>query len=212
MSDKRRGFTLIELLVVIAIIAILAAILFPVFARAREAARATTCRSNLRQIATGMLMYVQDYDEVMFHGVVGGLGLCGTEGMHGTVLGAWPDGTVQYGYWNAVIQPYIKNAQLFACPSEAAPHRWNSSCNNGPVTGVQYWGDYCLNQFAYNVPLALSRLRPPRPWSSNSARTTSASTATGRTARAARASRWTASRRRGPAIATCTTSPTWTGT
>lgn len=65
MRPVRRGFTLIELLVVIAIIAILAAILFPVFARAREAARQTQCRSNLKQIATGFAMYSQDYDEMM---------------------------------------------------------------------------------------------------------------------------------------------------
>jgi prepilin-type N-terminal cleavage/methylation domain-containing protein/prepilin-type processing-associated H-X9-DG protein len=61
---RKRGFTLIELLVVIAIIAILAAILFPVFAQAREAARKTSCLSNLRQLGTGMLMYTQDYDEM----------------------------------------------------------------------------------------------------------------------------------------------------
>src|SRR5690242_21003145 len=59
----KRGFTLIELLVVIAIIAILAAILFPVFAQAREKARATSCLSNLKQIGTGCMMYIQDYDE-----------------------------------------------------------------------------------------------------------------------------------------------------
>lgn len=65
VSRRRKGFTLIELLVVIAIIAILAAILFPVFARAREAARATQCRSNLKQLGTGIMMYTQDYDEIM---------------------------------------------------------------------------------------------------------------------------------------------------
>ena len=63
MKGKRTGFTLIELLVVIAIIAILAAILFPVFARAREKARTASCQSNLKQLASGCIMYMQDYDE-----------------------------------------------------------------------------------------------------------------------------------------------------
>src|SRR5690606_14073104 len=64
LSPQKRGFTLIELLVVIAIIAILAAILFPVFARARENARRTSCLSNLKQIGLGVMQYVQDYDEM----------------------------------------------------------------------------------------------------------------------------------------------------
>lgn len=70
MKEKKqsRGFTLIELLVVIAIIAILAAILFPVFARARENARRTSCLSNLKQMGLGMMMYVQDYDETYPYG------------------------------------------------------------------------------------------------------------------------------------------------
>src|SRR5437016_5406048 len=66
-QKARRGFTLIELLVVIAIIAILAAILFPVFAQARERARMSACLSNMRQIGTGMMMYAQDYDETLPH-------------------------------------------------------------------------------------------------------------------------------------------------
>lgn len=95
----RRTFTLIELLVVIAIIAILAAILFPVFAQAREKARAASCLSNQKQIATGLLMYTQDYDEMLLMGMWGG-------SASGTLC-SWP----------AMIQPYIKSTQVFQCPS-----------------------------------------------------------------------------------------------
>ena len=94
----RRGFTLIELLVVIAIIAILAAILFPVFARAREKARQASCMSNLKQIALGALMYAQDYDEKLASDLFGG-------------------GTNYSGRWFLRVYPYIKNLQLYTCPS-----------------------------------------------------------------------------------------------
>jgi prepilin-type N-terminal cleavage/methylation domain-containing protein/prepilin-type processing-associated H-X9-DG protein len=156
MKRPNRGFTLIELLVVIAIIAILAAILFPVFARAREAARATTCRSNLKQVSTAMMMYVQDYDETMINGPTSGEGgLCGTGGIHGVQLGTWSGGIPMYGFWNARALPYIKNEQVFRCPSESNPHRW-SPCNNGPIAnGAYYWGDYGLNQYAYDQSLAV---------------------------------------------------------
>jgi prepilin-type N-terminal cleavage/methylation domain-containing protein/prepilin-type processing-associated H-X9-DG protein len=95
----RRGFTLIELLVVIAIIAILAAILFPVFARAREKARQASCTSNVKQISLGLLMYVQDYDEMF--------GLAGGYGGDATWAPQWP----------IAIQPYLKNWQILRCPS-----------------------------------------------------------------------------------------------
>ena len=85
---KRRGFTLIELLVVIAIIAILAAILFPVFAQAREAARRTSCISNTKQLSTGVQMYTQDYDERL------------------PILGVLAEGR---GRWMFQVNPYIKN-------------------------------------------------------------------------------------------------------
>jgi type II secretion system protein G len=104
MSD-RRGFTLIELLVVIAIIAILAAILFPVFAQARDKARATACLSNTRQMATGIAMYVQDYDERFPNG---GRGLSAAEQAAQTP-----------SRWHAWIQPYIKNGDVFTCPSRS---------------------------------------------------------------------------------------------
>jgi len=94
-----RAFTLIELLVVIAIIAILAAILFPVFARAREAARASNCKSNLKQLALGLNMYTQDYDEVY----------------PSRSMPFAPGGT----HWGYAVQPYIKNTGVHQCPSNA---------------------------------------------------------------------------------------------
>ena len=96
----RRGFTLIELLVVIAIIAILAAILFPVFARAREKARQASCQSNLKQMGLAMMMYCQDYDEKYPSVYDDGNG--------------YPAGRI---IWADKIFPYVKNRQLFACPS-----------------------------------------------------------------------------------------------
>jgi prepilin-type N-terminal cleavage/methylation domain-containing protein/prepilin-type processing-associated H-X9-DG protein len=92
---KNKGFTLIELLVVIAIIAILAAILFPVFARARENARRSSCMSNLKQLSLGIMQYTQDYDEKL--------------------PGFWKNdgGTVT---WATLVQPYAKSTQLYVCP------------------------------------------------------------------------------------------------
>jgi prepilin-type N-terminal cleavage/methylation domain-containing protein/prepilin-type processing-associated H-X9-DG protein len=94
----RRGFTLIELLVVIAIIAILAAILFPVFAKAREKARQTSCLSNSKQFALAILMYTQDYDETLPPSVV----------MHADGGRTLAD----------LTQPYVKNQQIILCPSD----------------------------------------------------------------------------------------------
>lgn len=101
---RRRGFTLIELLVVIAIIAILAAILFPVFAKAREKARQTSCLSNIRQLATGVLGYCQDYDEIY-----------PPAGYNAQYV--YPDGVADWMKWPVLTQPYIKNYSLFMCPS-----------------------------------------------------------------------------------------------
>ena len=108
-SVTKSGFTLIELLVVIAIIAILAAILFPVFARARENARRASCQSNLKQIGLGFTQYSQDYDERMPY-VLG----------NGTLANPQFTGTDNDGFngiWADVLQPYMKSTQVFRCPS-----------------------------------------------------------------------------------------------
>jgi len=146
---QRRGFTLIELLVVIAIIAILAAILFPVFAQAREKARQATCQSNMKQIGLAMAMYREDYDG---RPVPGWMGIA----------------TNQFGetgriWWQWLLQPYIKNIQLFECPSATGtyfigvtgPVSWANGDSSyrgetgiglnwyvptgGPLTDAGYW-------------------------------------------------------------------------
>jgi prepilin-type N-terminal cleavage/methylation domain-containing protein/prepilin-type processing-associated H-X9-DG protein len=114
---RRRAFTLIELLVVIAIIAILAAILFPVFAQARDKARAASCISNLKQVGTSLLMYTQDYDE-SFPASRHATGCPGN------------DGGTRHSPWSVTIFPYVKNVGVFSCPSDpsnvrnAAPGFW----------------------------------------------------------------------------------------
>jgi prepilin-type N-terminal cleavage/methylation domain-containing protein len=118
-TRSKRAFTLIELLVVIAIIAILAAILFPVFARAREQARKGSCTSNMKQITLGMLMYAQDYDEKYPAGrpdcVHGGCPYgnfqCWNQGQ------GIDDFHMQAMWYAALCQPYIKNTAIFHCPS-----------------------------------------------------------------------------------------------
>lgn len=120
-THKRNGFTLIELLVVIAIIAILAAILFPVFAQAREKARQTTCVSNLKQIGTALMMYVQDYDErypiFSFANCLPGYD----------------------AIWTNEILPYTKNTQIFVCPSIQPPY----STTNGARPGAPWKPGQC---------------------------------------------------------------------
>jgi len=128
---RRRAFTLIELLVVISIIALLAAILFPAFARARENARRASCQSNLKQIGMGVLQYTQDYDERMpLHGA-----------STNTDVDDFANPSPTLPSYAGLIQPYIKSYQLFMCPSaspatgsEAPPANGGTNYNvNGVV-------------------------------------------------------------------------------
>jgi prepilin-type N-terminal cleavage/methylation domain-containing protein/prepilin-type processing-associated H-X9-DG protein len=131
---RRRGFTLIELLVVIAIIAILAAILFPVFATARERARQTSCLSNLNQLGRGFMMYIQDYDERL-------PGSAPFDRLGGAFRGDWV-GMVKWGKVcsaqfpmlpeQGAVWPYVKSAQVYVCPSaaETKSYRLSYSMNH----------------------------------------------------------------------------------
>jgi prepilin-type N-terminal cleavage/methylation domain-containing protein/prepilin-type processing-associated H-X9-DG protein len=118
----RRGFTLIELLVVIAIIAILAAILFPVFARAREKARQASCTSNLKQLSLGMIMYASDFDGTLPLGTPG----C-------VAMGTAPR------QWYFTISPYVKNGAIYRCPSFRAGFINNAGCGAGDARGCSVY-------------------------------------------------------------------------
>ncbi len=138
---KPRGFTLIELLVVIAIIAILAAILFPVFARARENARRASCQSNLKQIGLGVIQYTQDYDEKYPRAYYG----------YPDPSGAGQPGNdiIKDYKWMDVVQPYVKSTQVFNCPSDSfsgATHRAYVFPPTNRDNALQEFGSYHANQ------------------------------------------------------------------
>ncbi len=137
----RRGFTLIELLVVIAIVALLAAILFPVFAQAREKARQTQCLSNLRQIGLGVLQYAQDNDEMVVH----------------TELGGDVDDAHEY-YWGDMLQPYLKSVQILACPDALHPLAFKPA----PLPYTQQWSyAYGVNDIVDNSPACTAAVDDP---------------------------------------------------
>jgi len=129
MMKERRGFTLIELLVVIAIIAILAAILFPVFAQAREAARTSTSLSNTKQLGLGMLMYVQDYDE-HFPAWNWGYWCNGQD----PVAEAHDSGA----FWTMAIYPYVKNTAVYRCPDDVLQNddSWATCGTDGGINDL----------------------------------------------------------------------------
>jgi len=120
-TAKRKAFTLIELLVVIAIISILAAILFPVFARARENARRASCISNLKQIGLGVMMYTQDYDDTLPHAY----SVDGAPSPDG--IDTFGDGGATWVWWQ-MIYPYTKSSQINICPSfnPSSVNRWQA--------------------------------------------------------------------------------------
>jgi prepilin-type N-terminal cleavage/methylation domain-containing protein/prepilin-type processing-associated H-X9-DG protein len=136
-KGRRRGFTLIELLVVIAIIAILAAILFPVFARARENARRSSCQSNLKQIGLGAIQYSQDYDETLVRAHYGPTNPWSTQTQLPT-----------YAKWMDAIYPYVKSEQIFVCPSDSGD-RYRNVPNAS--SGHADYGSYGINQTHWNT-------------------------------------------------------------
>ena len=150
----RRAFTLIELLVVIAIIAILAGLLFPVFAQAREAGRKAACTSNLRQLGNAFQMYSQDYDEQLpstWDGA-GGVGMTSGSGgwMHFTNFRN-PVGKMEPD--QGALYSYVKNTGIFTCPSDAGRLGNTYAINSLLSTGTPVLG--------YHAGLSLAALQAP---------------------------------------------------
>jgi prepilin-type N-terminal cleavage/methylation domain-containing protein/prepilin-type processing-associated H-X9-DG protein len=156
----KKGFTLIELLVVIAIIALLASILFPVFSRARESARRSSCLSNLKQIGLGIMQYTQDYDETMTRACYwSGASSCDDKTLPET-------GTANVNYkWMDAIYPYVKSEQIFVCPSatnslvgigvhvDFTPTRYKTRANVTNTSGEypKKYGTYAINKSYENI-------------------------------------------------------------
>jgi prepilin-type N-terminal cleavage/methylation domain-containing protein/prepilin-type processing-associated H-X9-DG protein len=150
-KHTRRGFTLIELLVVIAIIAILAAILFPVFARARENARRASCQSNLKQLGLGWMQYAQDYDETLppVYTCTSAVGTCTS------VLQYWFD---LNSTTPGLLSPYLKSYQIFVCPSSTT----NTYSYGYNRRGFALYPGYSSDGFSTSKPVStLSMIEEP---------------------------------------------------
>jgi prepilin-type N-terminal cleavage/methylation domain-containing protein/prepilin-type processing-associated H-X9-DG protein len=187
-ADKS-GFTLIELLVVIAIISILAAILFPVFARARENARRASCMSNIKQISLGIMMYVQDYDEHYplpwwtnhfptgqkpqviqttagmpgaFFATCNESGSCGSAGP--TTVAVDQGGTtvypIHYVTWMDLIYPYTKSVQVFSCTSSTDDEHLPDYIFSGAFSGGHYWR-YDHDSTVYSISVSMAAVQSP---------------------------------------------------
>lgn len=127
---ERKGFTLIELLVVIAIIAILAAILFPVFMTAKEAAKKTSCADNMKQLGIAFMLYAQDNDETCVLYMYDG----------------WPDPNTKV--WIDLLNPYTKNRKIANCPGRP------KNVSNGPITDIGYGYNYVTLGYPYDLTQA----------------------------------------------------------
>ena len=152
----RPAFTLVELLVVIAIIAILAAILFPVFARARENGRRASCQSNLKQIGMGLIQYSQDNDEIL---IADWYGANTTDGPADT----YPPGGAKVSYkWADAAFPYIKSEQVFTCPSAtgtaAKPYVYYRNIPAGSSRPLNELGSYTI---VHGYGVSDPQLTPP---------------------------------------------------
>lgn len=172
MVTRKRAFTLIELLVVIAIIAILAAILFPVFATARASARQASCLSNVKQTALGVLMYSQDYDENIPLGDNNGstvYGCCPSGICYPDWGKAGTDPNEQDAMFTGVIQPYIKNLGIMYCP-EIGVTNWQSAIPNPRVDNEAYVpaldqrGVYQATYSQMAVNMLLTEFGPDSSW------------------------------------------------